>query len=513
MNLFRRSSAAAEIWKSDIVAQLKRDRCWICDHAAGNVERDFFWFASEQYYEPEVVDRMRLAQGFCPNHTRRFLQTGAVSVITAVYSYLAWYAIRRLDAARELLLAKPIAGLQPETCRKAAAILRPNNPCPMCVDLRYSEEIDLHALSGTLKLAEVRDAYGQSPGLCLPHFRAAAARAGWNTMVFLTDDMRRRLRTKVPADASGATVLEQTVGWDSEQAFQRGAQPPQTNRPRLNNEAAEIIVDPGDKAGRWSPTFAELLKSLAEPGCPVCNACDRGIYEYLAWLARQMEAQPRIPDSWDASYNICANHLWALYSTSHESAAVKIGSHMIQERLSKLDTLAAALAFQPPDHWPERLRLAFFARCGFSHRHLAPTPPLGESRRSRAAALIESPPARLHRLRTIAFRDQLCQACAHRRAITQQTIDLILRALEDPAGRIAYHAGAGLCLRHCVEAAKLAEAPAALGELLSAQIARLRLLEWELEEASRKFSWSVRYEPKGAETDAWRRAARQFCGV
>jgi hypothetical protein len=55
--------------------------------------------------------------------------------------------------------------------------------------------------------------------------------------------------------------------------------------------------------------------------------------------------------------------------------------------------------------------------------------------------------------------------------------------------------------------------PSALVELLSAQIARLRLLEWELEEASRKDNWSVRYEPKGPESDVWRRAAYQFCGV
>jgi hypothetical protein len=55
--------------------------------------------------------------------------------------------------------------------------------------------------------------------------------------------------------------------------------------------------------------------------------------------------------------------------------------------------------------------------------------------------------------------------------------------------------------------------PAALIELLSAQIARLRVVEWELEEASRKMSWSVRYEPKGPESDTWRRAAQQFCGV
>jgi len=90
---------------------------------------------------------------------------------------------------------------------------------------------------------------------------------------------------------------------------------------------------------------------------------------------------------------------------------------------------------------------------------------------------------------------------------------LILRSVEDSLGRKAYHAASGLCLRHCIDAAALAEVPAALAELLSAQIARLRVLEWELGECSRKENWSVRYEAKGPESDAWYRAAKQFSGV
>jgi len=61
-------------------------------------------------------------------------------------------------------------------------------------------------------------------------------------------------------------------------------------------------------------------------------------------------------------------------------------------------------------------------------------------------------------------------------------------------------------------AAGVAENPAALSELFKAQIIRLRLLEWELEEASRRLNWSVRYESKGPEGSAWQRAGHQFCG-
>jgi hypothetical protein len=89
---------------------------------------------------------------------------------------------------------------------------------------------------------------------------------------------------------------------------------------------------------------------------------------------------------------------------------------------------------------------------------------------------------------------------------------MILRIVEDPVGKQAYLEGSGLCFRHLVAATSLARNPDVLDTLLTAQIARLRLLEWELEEASRKASWMVRYEVKGPEDQAWCRAAYQFCG-
>jgi hypothetical protein len=89
MKIFRQSNGA-EVWKSHVLGQMNEQHCWICEHSISAIDRDFFWFTSEQYYEPKVVDNLRLAHGFCPTHTRHLLQTGANSVITAVFSYLAW---------------------------------------------------------------------------------------------------------------------------------------------------------------------------------------------------------------------------------------------------------------------------------------------------------------------------------------------------------------------------------------------------------------------------------------
>lgn len=513
MNIVRRRRGADELWKSHIIAKLKEPHCWICAQVISEVDRDFFWFTSEQYYEPQVVDKLRLAHGFCPTHTRHFLQTGANSVTTAVFSYLAWYVIKQLNAAREVLSQKGSKRNSRELCLEAAAILRPRGACPMCVSLQAEEQINVHALTYSLSLTDVRDAYEKSQGLCLPHFRQAASGATWDTVTFLSADMQRRLSAKVSSERSTTALLEQAVGLDQELALKRN--PPRDKSLDLakNDGRPETYIELGKLEPLWSPTFEQLLASLAEPGCPVCQACDQGLWQYLAWLGQQMEAQARTSGSWESSYDICSAHLWALYAAGYEQATILVGKHTLHEWLTRLDRLATGLRFKPSERALERFRQGFLVRCGVDMGKCGAESERPQSRRSKVANVLESPEARLDALRVVAFRADECEACRHIRTVTRQRLGLILRALEDPLGRKAYHAAHGLCLRHCIEAANLAEVPAALAELLSAQIARLRLLEWELEEASRKVSWSVRYEAKGPESEAWRRAAHQFCGV
>lgn len=514
MNIFRKRIGAGEVWKAHVVGKMKEPHCWICEQAVSEVDLDFFWFTSEQYYEPGVVDNLRIAHGFCPTHTRHFLQTGAKSVITAVYSYLTWYVIKQLNAARDILSQKKPKQSSRDLCLEAAEALRPRGICPMCASLQKGEETNIHALTHTLALADVRGAYENSPGLCLPHFRQTANQAEWDTAVYLNADMRGRLHSKVPLQGSTMALLEQTVGVDRVRSLRRGALSREL-RPALyrKQHSSESYIDLGKPDPLWSPTFEQLLTQLAQPGCPVCNACERGVGQYLEWLAQEMAAKPLRSDSWESTYHVCPSHLWALYAAGYDQAAMMIGEHSIQEWLARLNRLAFELNFRPSERALERLRQGLLAWCGAYNPDVGRESERPRSRWKTVKAVLEPPKHRLDSLCAIAFRADLCQACADVHTTGRQRLDLILRALEDPMGRKAYHAGSGLCLRHCVEAANLAEVPAALAELLSAQIARLRVLEWELEEASRKVSWSVRYEPKGPESDAWRRAARQFCGV
>jgi hypothetical protein len=509
-----RHNAAGEVWKAHVLAKLKETRCWICEQVVTEVDRDFFWFVSEQYYEAEVVDKMRLAYGFCPTHTRHFLATGSHSVNVTVFSYLTWYVITRLNTARNLLIQGNSKQDPRRLCLQVAQALRPQGACRMCQSLRQTEMIEIHALLDALAIKEVKDAYERSPGLCIPHLRQAGYEAQWDNFALLSKDLQRRLETKIFPRRSTTALLEQAVGLDRERSLRRGALSEKPDR--LCNQREHVskqYIELGNPDQPWSPTFEQMITSLAEPGCPVCIACADGVRQYLDWLARQMEAQRSISGSWDLSWNICPSHLWELNLAGHEQAALLIAEHMIQEWLSKLDRLTTGLKHRPAEQLWGRLAQAFLVCCGSYDPDVFQHSPRARNRWSKASSVLESPQDRLNGLRTIAFRSDLCQACLHIHTTTQRRLELILRLLEDPLGRKAYHSGWGLCLRHCIEAAKLAEVPSALAELLSAQIARLRVLEWELEEASRKNNWSVRYEPKGPESDVWRRAGYQFCGV
>lgn len=506
--MIRRRRWNPQYWKWDALARLKEHGCPVCMQHLKGVTSDFFWFVNEQYYEPEVIADLRRSYGFCPTHTRHLIRTGASSVTTTVFSYLTGYGLSRLQEARALLDHSKDQKNPRDRCRHAAEVLRPQGVCRTCRALKWWEDHNISIVLQTLPDAEVKEAYESSTGLCLPHFHNAALKADWDSFSFLTRDMRRRLMALRISERSPTLLLDQVVEMDQERLLRHRPKKAEPSEALSRGEEPLLLRKGWADPKPWSPALEEVLALLAEPGCPVCAVCKQGLQTYLNWLAEEMDRIASPSAHWDPSWKICPTHFWELRASGHERAAVLIAEHTALEWLWKFDDLAVGLADRPADHLMDRLaRLP----AAWSHRSSAArgrTPGLW----STLAQTLESPERKLDRLRTAPFREDLCQACYHIQETTRRTLDLILRVVEEPTGRKAYSQAWGLCLRHCIGAARIAETPAALNELFTAQITRLRLLEWELEEASRKFNWSVRYELKGPEEGAWLRAARRFCG-
>lgn len=513
--MIRRRSWNPQYWKSEVLARLKEPGCPVSTYHSKDVVRDFFWFVNEHYYEAETIVDLRRSHGFCPVHMGYLLQTGATSVMTTVFFYLTEAVSARFQEAHTFLSHATDRQNPRDHCRQAAEILHPQGICRACRGAQWWESHIITLLLQTLSDAEIQTAYRESSGFCLPHFRKGGLLADWESLSFLSAGMCRRLMAIGNPNSPSNELVEQVAGLDRERPLCMKNHPRRTSNLPAHTKGQSIITLSHEAEARtisWSATFKQALAALAEPGCPVCNACAQGVQQYLDWLAREMEAQTSVSGSWDLSWHVCPSHLWDLYVAGHERAAALMAKRIIQEWLWKLDGLSAGLAKRPAKQWHQRFRQGFLLWCRGWEADGARSSERHESRWTKVAAVLESPRHRLQGLRTVAFREYSCQACSHIRETTRRTLDLILRVVEDPAGKQAYHQGWGLCLRHCITAASVAENPAALSELLKAQITHLRLLEWELEEASRKVNWSVRYEPKGTEQSAWRRAAYQFCG-
>ena len=514
--MIRRRQGGPEYWKSDALARLKERGCPVCAHLIQQLPSHFFWFINEQYYEQNVVATLQDSYGLCPIHTRHFLQTGSNSVIATVFSYVIDYVLVRLREAQSLLSRSFPQEKRRELCREAFEILRSKGSCHTCEGMKWWNDHVIYTLLRALADPEVKMLYQRSVGFCLPHFRQAShIAAEWGDLSFFNEQMRQRLKTLMDSNGSPLVLFEQIAGLDKNRSLRRKEAVHKTsNFPP--HEKEQITVLPNQEwsadAASWSPTFDRICAALAEPGCPVCIACERGLKDYYRWLGMEMEKVASPSVHWDPSWEVCSSHLWEFCVSGYERAATLIGQHTLLEWLGRLDDLAARLDRQPSDRLLDLMgQLPMLLG---NHFRGGGWRPLRQIRHfsEAAAEVLESPRRKLDRFRAVALREHYCQACRHIQTTTHRTLDLILRVVEDSVGGQTYQQSWGLCLRHSVEAARLADNPKALSEIVTVQIGRLRILEWELHEFSRKHNWSVRYEPGGPESSAWQRAAYQLCG-
>lgn len=291
--------------------------------------------------------------------------------------------------------------------------------------------------------------------------------------------------------------------------------------------AAARAAPPAASPESQTPTLAEawhdgliteagLAAELAAGRCPVCTAVAAAPRRLLAWLA--------VPASTDRDRRdldaFCGDHLRDLVALAPVSAASVVRS-ALERRLAMLAALPT-IADQPPG--------PIVARVGWAWRRTRARPG-DEPPASRLTALREIwrvlrwpgdlIEERLRRARLAADRE--CVACLAAVTARRRTSVLLATTLRGRRGRDRFELSGGLCLRHAA-AAHAAAAPAATsrtgaafdaaGLALVAAVAEARCAAvlFELGEALRKSSWSVRFEPPGPEGTAWQRAATFVLG-
>lgn len=502
--LFNRdNSGFLRVAKREVLGVLSRQGCVFCHRERKVLKQFFFWYLHEGYGEPENLERMWRSHGFCPEHTRRLLAEGLPQTTASIYAPLISEAVKDLRRA----------GDETRTSRAPehlAESLAPKGSCPACATRDRSIEYLAHSLRVTLHDPEVREAFGRTPFvICLPHLLETAPQFEWEELRFLVDTTIRNLEraeAKLAPDQGASEELDVTA------AALWGSDPDEAHHKRRTDpEAAKHRSCSSEADAAWSPTVAELRRHLTEPGCPVCRGQRRALKGYFEWLLVEVTEPAH---RWRDALGLCPEHGREFVRRGDEPAVSRLARAVREDRAGDLERLAAALRRKPPE-WllprlleiPGRMREKRTVDDEQRRRTLRSElwMALANSLRSPGKILLE--------LREPALRMYTCPACKYLQTVSARTCDLVSRAVADPDTSRIYQKSDGLCFRHLPQAVGFCTGCASLDALLRAQKVRLELLQWEIREYQRKQSWTLRYEPKGPEQDAYRRAVAQYTGV
>lgn len=447
---------------------------------------------------------MEYFHGFCRRHTRALLAEGAAYNIVSIYAPL-------ISAAVEGLRRIEVESSSTTNPKHIAASMAPRGTCLACGSEDRGRGYPLRLVQATLHDARVRDAVNESSAVCLHHSLDVAESLDWESARFLIEEAVGRLGGfKDMASSSRWALTQEIWGADLDEPYRTNASRPGKSverRVRPDVSDAEVTED----KSLWSPVLTGLRRRLSEQGCLVCSAQRQALDGYFDWLSKEIRAEPFY--RWEPAVWLCRGHGWEFSRRGSEEAVTLLATAIRDHRTIELEDLAGALREKPPDRLV--LRVADIPRRVREDRGSA------EGRRQRTLRTevwmalgnaFKPLKQLLSELLAPVLRERPCPACTYLETTADRNCDLLVRGLADPDTLRIFQASGGLCFRHLPQALGLCVDSAVLGALARTQRTRLELLQWELQEFQRKQSWTLRYEPKGAESDAWRRAIARYTG-
>jgi len=499
------------ILRSELLHLAREPGCVVCRTAHAAVDRFFAWYRIEQYYEPSIIQRMQEARGFCPEHTRQFVATSSPHLVSTVYRDLLAAAVNLLRlAARE---SPALPGMLADRIRSQAA-------CLAC----QHRDTEVHRITRGLSVGltddQVRAAISRPSALCLPHFVHLLPSLDWEGAQLLAHAQLASLApalTEYDTNAEPAELVRLLVGANSDETLLAPPERAAMASP-ADTQAADSMraPDAGGVAGSanfpterssWSPAVARVETLLNAPGCPLCREEEAAVATYLGWLSQELSDKTPSQVDDDARW-LCRSHLWRFIGIGDDKAVGGLLRSVCAYWTSMVQALASGLD-RPPSK-------SFMARCWQGMVNARQRTPrvtgwhalwegVAEGRRSMAKRLAE--------LRGPVMQRRLCPVCRFQREWAERLADLLDCALGDAGIAHRYEDASGVCFRHLPLAIRHCTEPGNVRLLLRTQYTRVAVVHWELEEYWRKRGWTHRWEPKGDEQAAWRRAVAQYTGT
>jgi hypothetical protein len=155
----------------DLIETFPQPGCAICNRVQHDARRYLDSLLYEYVIEPETNAAFRSARGLCAQHSSQLVEFAASVLGIAILQSTV------LDELLKLVDAPRPAGSAFARLRSAAigstlaARLEPTAPCPACANMRTMEAGHVRALAEHIDDPRLQEAYRQSEGLCVPHFR------------------------------------------------------------------------------------------------------------------------------------------------------------------------------------------------------------------------------------------------------------------------------------------------------------------------------------------------------
>ena len=491
--------------KRGILTLLADPGCLLCREERKAEDRFFVWYVIEKYSELVSLERVEKALGFCPRHTRLLLSWAGPGIVAYLYRYLIAAALDRLSGVEKVL--STAAGHK--SAKLDLTDLMSQSSCPVCATMKENSVWTVSLIRRTWRDPEVRCSLEEQHSFDLMHILQVSSLLSWDELSFFTTIMRDRLTDSKRAGGPQSDESLVAVIWGTSL---------KGNDSVWKDETDNSTSDGGEMSGlgreeSWSPTLAELRKGLREPGCLICRAEKKALQVYFGWFSCEIKSTPWY--HWSDAIWLCREHARDFLRVGEEAAVSRLGEAAREYWLIELEKLRVGLEDKPED--------SLGRRAVGAARRLGKQVASGKGRGTwrsfqrhfpeSVKYLYRSPKSVLAELRERWLRTHPCPACRCAQTAVERTCDLLVRGLEDPGTRSVYCEGSGVCFQHLPLTLEFAASEDVRRVLFHSQRVRLEVLAWELAEFSRKVNWSVRYENKGWEQSAWKRAVAQYSGT
>ncbi len=446
----------------EVLDALQEEGCPVCRLASRSVAWYLDMLSYEGVNDPGVRNRLRAARGFCNYHAWRF-------------------AGELRNAPGRAMIYRDILGLPLRSLQAGAAAeqLLPSGECPACESLARAARRYLGTLLEHLAGQELRQRYGASAGLCLPHLRQALRRAqraeDVEALLEVANRWANGLRVASRSGLAGptSTIVAGLVGGPG--AILPAPLPLAAVAPGAGDGFAAGSAE-GQQAVAF-PGTAAASAAQGPAGCPACREALAAADGALLALARASRAQG--PDAEQpAAVGICSVHAWRSLELLPPGAAARLwqpAARAATRRLREESQVELTLPGGRPG------LLALFGAAG-------PGP-------GAEAAVRLAPP-------------ESCPACRAQAAAERRSAQALLRQVGGREIPSSLH----LCLPHFALSLRWAGDGQQRLALAGEQVAALQALRAELGEYLRKQNYRCR-EPRGGEADSPWRAMAQVAGA